>query len=92
MRLPPDHLSLGINGYCLKQTTDDRQYGRTVTNIYGEDVDDGVRGQVLAIGPAVYFTFLKYASTEIRWAKEFEVENRPQGDMVWAKLTIPFAL
>ncbi|QJI28506.1 hypothetical protein HKK55_07170 [Pseudomonas sp. ADAK18] len=87
-----DNLSLGVNGYYLKQTTDDKQYGRTVVNIYGEDVDDGVKGQVFAIGPAVYFTFLKYASAEVRWAKEFDVKNRPEGDMLWAKLTIPFAL
>ncbi|WP_243211498.1 transporter, partial [Pseudomonas aeruginosa] len=52
----------------------------------------GVRGQVFAIGPAVHLTFLKYASAEIRWAKEFDVENRPEGDMLWAKLTIPFEL
>ncbi|MBT0627529.1 transporter [Pseudomonas fluorescens] len=87
-----DNLSLGVNGYFLKQTTDDKQYGRTVVNIYGEDVNDGVRGQVFAIGPAVYFTFLQYASAEVRWAKEFDVKNRPEGDMLWAKLTIPFAL
>lgn len=48
--------------------------------------------QVFAIGPAVHLTFLKYASAEIRWAKEFDVENRPEGDMLWAKLTIPFEL
>jgi len=33
---------------------------------------------VFAIGPALHFTFLKYASAEIRWAKEFDVENRPE--------------
>ncbi|AJO79350.1 transporter [Pseudomonas sp. MRSN 12121] len=86
-----DNLSLGVNGYYLKQTTDDKQYGRTV-QFLGEDVDDGVRGQVFAIGPALYLTFLKYASAEIRWAKEFDVENRPEGEMLWAKLTIPFSL
>ncbi|WP_428553297.1 SphA family protein [Pseudomonas edaphica] len=87
-----DNLSLGVNGYYLKQTTDDKQHGRTVVNIYGDEVNDGVKGQVFAIGPAVYFTFLKYASAEVRWAKEFDVKNRPEGDMLWAKLTIPFAL
>ncbi|MEK1910990.1 MAG: transporter [Pseudomonas chlororaphis] len=86
-----DNLSLGLNGYYLKQTSDDKQYGRTV-QFLGEDVDDGVRGQVFAIGPALYLTFLKYASAEIRWAKEFDVENRPEGEMLWAKLTIPFSL
>jgi hypothetical protein len=85
-----DNVTLGLNGYYLKQTTDDKQYGRTV-QFAGQDVDDGVRGQVFAIGPALHVTFLKYASAEIRWAKEFDVENRPEGEMLWAKISIPFA-
>ncbi len=60
--------------------------------VFGEEVDDGVPGQVFAMGPAVHLTFLKYASAEIRWAKKFDVENRPEGDMLRAKLTIPFDL
>lgn len=86
-----DNLRLGLNGYYLKQTTDDKQYGRTV-QFAGQDVDDGVRGQVFAIGPALHLTFLKYASAEIRWAKEYDVENRPEGEMLWAKVSIPFEL
>ncbi|MFJ2709793.1 transporter [Pseudomonas sp. NPDC087346] len=85
-----DDLMFGINGYYLKQTTDDKQFGHTV-QFAGQDVDDGVRGQVFAIGPALHLTFLKYASAEIRWAKEFDVENRPEGDMLWAKVSIPYA-
>lgn len=86
-----DNLRLGVNGYYLKQTTDDEQYGKTVT-FMGEKVDDGVRGQVFAIGPALHLTFLKYASFEVRWAKEYAVENRPEGEMLWAKLNLPFTL
>ena len=85
-----DNVTVGLNGYYLKQTTDDKQYGRTV-QFAGQDVDDGVRGQVFAIGPALHVTFFKYASAEIRWAKEFDVENRPEGEMLWAKISIPFA-
>lgn len=85
-----DNVTLGLNGYYLKQTTDDKQYGRTV-QFAGQDVDDGVRGEVFAIGPALHVTFLEYASAEIRWAKEFDVENRPEGEMLWAKISIPFA-
>lgn len=87
-----DNLRLGLNGYYLKQTTDDKQNGQTVRDILGEEVSDGVRGQVIAVGPALQFTFLKYASAEIRWAKEFDVENRPEGEMLWAKVSIPFTL
>ena len=85
-----DNVTVGLNGYYLKQTTDDKQYGRTV-QFAGQDVEDGVRGEVFAIGPALHVTFFKYASAEIRWAKEFDVENRPEGEMLWAKISIPFA-
>lgn len=48
-----DNVTVGLNGYYLKQTTDDKQYGRTV-QFAGQDVDDGVRGEVFAIGPALH--------------------------------------
>ncbi|MBC3435890.1 transporter [Pseudomonas sp. BW16M2] len=86
-----DNLRLGVNGYYVKQTSDDRQFGRTVS-FMGEDVDDGVRGQVFAIGPALHYTFLEYASIEARWAKEFAVQNMPEGEMLWVKLSLPFSL
>lgn len=76
-----DNLHVGVNGYFLKQVSDDRMGG----------VDVGNRGKAAAIGPALHLTFLKYASAELRWEKEFSVENRPKGTNVWAKLTIPMA-
>ncbi len=74
-----DNLRLGLNGYYLKQTTDDKQNGETVRVFgFGEEVDDGVRGQVFAIGPAVHLTFLKYASAEIRWARNSTWRTAPR--------------
>lgn len=75
------HVNLGVNGYFLKQLTDDTVSG----------VEVGNRGKASALGPALYFTFLKYASAELRWEKEFSVENRPKGTNVWAKVSIPIA-
>ena len=70
-----DNLNLGINGYYLKQTTDDKQFGRTV-QFNGQDVNDGVRGEVFAIGPALYFTFLKYASADNMTGQPIYAEAR----------------
>lgn len=74
------HLHVGVNGYFLKQLSDDTVSG----------VGIGNRGQASAIGPALHFTFLKYASAELRWEKEFGVENRPKGTNVWAKVSVPW--
>ncbi|WP_410209529.1 transporter [Aquirhabdus sp.] len=85
-----DNLHLGVNGYYFKQTTDDKQYGEAVTDVMGTPVSNGNRGQAFAIGPAVHFTFLKYASAELRWEKEFDARNRPEGQTVWAKVSLPY--
>lgn len=71
---------VGVGGYALWQTTDDRQHG--------ERVDDN-KGRAFAIGPSV-----KYASdngwfVSLKWQKESQVRNRPEGDAFWLKLTMP---
>lgn len=77
-------LRLGVNGYYLHQTTDDTQDGAVV--------GDGNRGRAAAAGPALYFNFLKYGSAELRWEHEYSVKNRPQGNNIWVKLSVPFML
>ena len=49
---------------------------------------NGFRGQAFAIGPALRYQFDK-AGLELRWLKEFEVRNRPEGDALWLKLVLP---
>ena len=73
---------LGVNGYFVKQTTDDTQYGHAVNG-------DGFRGQAFAIGPAARVQLGK-AGLEVRLLKEFAVRNRPEGSSLWAKLVLPF--
>lgn len=73
---------LGVNGYYIKQVTDDKQNGQRVGN-------DGFRGQVFAIGPAFRYQFEKIG-LEIRALREYAVRNRPAGDSVWVKAVVPF--
>jgi hypothetical protein len=75
-------LRVGINGYVIKQTTDDRQYGTRVS-------PDGFRGRVFAIGPAAQYRFGK-ASIDFKLVREFAVRNRAEGSSLWAKLVVPF--
>lgn len=86
-----DNLCFGLNGYYFKQIIDDKQNGEIVWVFgFGEEVDDGVCGQVFVIGLVVYLIFFKYVSVEICWVKEFDVENCFEGDMFWVKLIILF--
>ncbi|CAN7287378.1 transporter [Trinickia sp. LjRoot230] len=73
--------NVGVNGYFIKQTTNDTQDGSVVDG-------DGFRGQALAIGPAFRYQFSK-AAIEFRVLKEFAVRNRPEGTSIWMKTVFP---
>nr|WP_063571708.1 transporter [Luteibacter rhizovicinus] len=77
-----DALRLGVNGYLIKQTTDDREHGARAG-------PDGSRGRVFAFGPAAQYRFGK-ASLDFKLVKEFAVRNRAEGSSLWAKLVVPF--
>lgn len=74
-------LRLGINGYVVKQTTDDREYGKQVGT-------DGFRGRVVAIGPAAQYR-MGNALLDLKVVKEYAVRNRAEGSSIWAKLVVP---
>ena len=77
-----DQLRLGVNGYLIKQTTNDRQYGSRVGT-------DGFRGRVFAIGPAAHYELGK-TSIDLKVLREYAVRNRAEGTSVWAKAVVPF--
>lgn len=72
---------LGVSGYYLKQTTNDRQAGAVV--------GDGNKGQVFSYGPSVKYTTRTGTSFIGQWQHEANVENRTGGDKVWFKLILP---
>lgn len=74
-------LRLGINGYFIKQTTDDRLRGVRVG-------PDGFRGRVFAVGPAAHYEFGK-TSIDLKLLKEHSVRNRSEGTSLWAKAVVP---
>lgn len=74
-------LRLGINGYFLMQTTDDRQFGQIVNA-------DGNRGRVHALGPALHYNIGK-TGLDLKALKEFGARNRAQGTSIWLKFVFP---
>lgn len=72
---------VGVGGYALWQTTDDRQNGQTVENN---------KGRSLAIGPSIKYTSKKGWFLTAKWQDETQVRNRPDGNAYWLKLSIPF--
>jgi hypothetical protein len=72
-------LQLGVQGYYLKQVTDDVQDGEVVGN----------RGQAIAIGPQVVYHFAPHAGIVFKYQREFDVRNRPSGNKLWMELSFP---
>lgn len=70
--------SVGVSGYYLKQTTDDKLAGTKVGA-------DGNRGQVFAIGPSLKYETAAKSHLIFQWQRESNVENRFQGDKLWFK-------
>ncbi|TCB33816.1 phenol degradation protein meta [Acinetobacter sp. ANC 4910] len=73
-----DNVKIAIEGYAFKQTKSDKQQGENI----------GMRGQVLAVGPAVQYQDKNW-SIEAKYLKETNVENRPEGHtgllkFIWA--------
>ncbi|MBI3904587.1 transporter [Pseudomonas fluorescens] len=72
---------VGVGGYVLYQTTDDRQNG--------ERIEDN-KGRALAIGPSVKYTSNSGWFLTAKWEQETEVRNRAEGNAYRLKLTVPF--
>ncbi|WP_087748625.1 SphA family protein [Acidovorax sp. T1] len=78
MRVAPAW-QVGLQGYLIHQTTDDRQNGITAG-------PDGNRTRVLALGPALRWQTSPAApSVELRWLKEIRARNHTKGDALWLK-------
>ncbi|MCX7914043.1 MAG: transporter [Thermodesulfovibrionales bacterium] len=73
---------LGIGGYYYKQLTSDKLNGQRV-------LPDGNKGRAFAIGPQAKYDY-KNMSFVLKYQKEFEVKNKPEGDKFWFKFVYAF--
>lgn len=75
-------ITVGLNGYYYKQTTDDKQHGIKVG-------PDGYRGEVLALGPTVRYQ-AGHVPIAFQWQHELFADNRTQGNKLWVKAAFRF--
>lgn len=76
-----EKLQLGLQGFYLKQLTDDKLNNTTYL--------DGYRGQAAGIGPQMRYSFGVGKAIVLKYQNEFAVENRPDGDRFWLQFTFP---
>lgn len=81
--------AVGLSGYYLQQTTNDKLDGATLSSALGP-WSNGRKGKVFAIGPSVGYTNKSGTTFIAQWQHETEAENRFRGDKAWFKLVLPF--
>ncbi len=74
--------TVGLNGYCYFQVTEDELNGNKVGS-------DGFEGRVFALGPAVQYGY-KNMSFTAKWQPEFEARNKPEGNKFWFNFVYAF--
>lgn len=79
---------VGLSGYYLKQTTNDKLNGQTISSALGP-WSDGRKGEVFAIGPTVSYTTKGGVHFTGQWNRETSTENRFEGDKFIVKLIMP---
>lgn len=80
---------VGVSGYYLKQTTDDKINGKTIGSDLGP-WSSGRKGQVFSYGPTVSYTTQGGVMISGQWNHEAKVRNRFGGDKVMLKLVTAF--
>lgn len=76
------HVQLGIQGYFLKQVSDDTVNGLTAPG-------NGFRGQAIGIGPQLRYDLGPGSALVLKYQTELAVRNRSQGKRLWAELSFP---
>ena len=79
---------VGVSGYYLKQTTDDKIDGNTIAS--SPAWSKGRKGQVFSYGPTVSYTTKSGLMISGQWNHETNVRNRFGGDKVVMKLVTAF--
>jgi len=75
-------VTVGVNGFLYRQTTDDVQNGAAVNG-------NGNRGRVNAIGPYIAASVTRKINVIAKVQSEFDAANRSQGTRVWLQTKIP---
>ena len=84
-----ENWNLGVGGYYYKQFTNDKINGEKVVALNGMEVDPGFKGQVLAVGPELKYSY-KNMSFVLKYLFETAVDNRPEGNNLWFKFVYAF--
>lgn len=72
-------IGVDLTGFALIQTTSDKQFGQNVANS---------KTQLFGLGPQLRFN-VGPGAIAVKWQKEFDARNSPQGNRFWIQAGIP---
>jgi hypothetical protein len=90
-RLSPS-VTLGLQGYFFRQTTDDELNGQPTSAINGRLIGTGTgnRGSATAIGPSLSYRVSPRFAVTVKYQQEFAVKNRGEFSRLWLQVMLPF--
>ena len=83
-------VDVGLGGYTYNQFTKDTQNGHTVGDGPNLSGHDGFEGQAYGIGPIIGYRHPSGARVEVKYQKDFDVENRPEGSRFFIRAFVRF--
>ena len=83
-------VDVGLGGYTYNQFTKDTQNGHTVGDGPNLSRHDGFEGQAYGIGPIIGYRHPSGARVEVKYQKDFDVENRPEGSRFFIRAFVRF--
>ncbi len=85
-------LTLGIQGYCFRQTSDDLLNGEPTSAANGKLVGTGIgnRGSANSTGPFLGYRASPQFGLTAKLQRDFDVENRPVFTRFWLQALLPF--
>lgn len=90
--IPHHKVSIGVNGYFAKQTTNDSLHGAAVVTTNADGTQSiGYRGRTLDFGPQVTFPWGKHGALLVKWDHDMLVQNKPRGNAFWFEFGVPFS-
>lgn len=85
-------MTLGIQGYFFRQTTDDELNGQATSATNGRLFGSGIgnRGSANSIGPFLSYRFSPRFAVTAKYQQDYDVKNRGEFKRFWLQTLLPF--